>query len=468
MKNKQTKYILLSCGVILVVACLCLGVILLSGLGVSLLWPFEFKEDAEASIPTTETTLPVTPEVSELQEEQNELPDELFEILLQIESEVIQIRGLDQTKPVEKTLISMSELEEIVTNDFFLEYSDQEAEQDVLILAALGLLPEGFNLRDFYLDLYSEQIAGFYDDETEEIYVVQGAEFGGSEKLTYSHEFTHVLQDQVYDLEEGLGLNEEACELDSERCAAVQALIEGDATYTEILWFQTYASREDYFDVMQTFDELESPILDTAPPFMASDLYFPYEKGYVFIEYLYDQDGYDAVDLAYQNPPVSTEQILHPEKYPNDVPQDVALPDLIDVLGNEWQLFDQNVMGEWYTYLILNQAYEEDYWLSEQTASKAAAGWGGDSYAVYLNGNTDEIVFINEVAWDTLADAEEFAEAFEDYADLRWGDSKDEIEGNPTWYGDNSVIIFTRDGDHTLWLLSPNDTILKTILSEFK
>jgi len=468
MKNKRTNYILLSCVIILVVACLCLGVILLSGVGVSLLWPFEFNQDVEVSIPTAETTLPVPPDVSDPQEEQNELPDDLSEILLQIESEVVQIRGLDQTKPVKKTLISMSELEEIVKNDFFLEYSDQEAEQDVLVLSALGLLPEGFELRDFYLDLYSEQIAGFYDDETKEIYVVQGAEFGGSEKLTYSHEFTHVLQDQVYDLEDGLGLNEEDCEEDSERCAAVQALIEGDASYTEFLWFQSYATREDYFELMQTFNEMESPILDTAPPFMASDLYFPYEKGYTFVEYLYEQDGYDAVDLAYQNPPVSTEQILHPEKYPDDVPQVVDLPDLINILGNEWHLFEQNIMGEWYTFLILNQAYEEGFQLSEEIASKAATGWGGDSYAVYLNENTDEVVFVNEVAWDTLADAEEFAEAFQDYADLRWGDSKDEIEGNPTWHEEKSVIVFMRDGDHTIWLISPNDTILTRILSEFK
>jgi len=84
----------------------------------------------------------------------------------------------------------------------------------------------------------------------------------------------------------------------------VQALIEGDASYTEILWFQNYATREDYFGLMETFDEMESPILDNAPPFMASDLYFPYEKGYAFVEYLYEQDGYDTVDLAYQNPPV--------------------------------------------------------------------------------------------------------------------------------------------------------------------
>ena len=99
MKNKRTNYILLSCVTILVVACLCLGVILLSGVGVSLLWPFEFNQDVEVSIPTAETTLPVPPDVSDPQEEQNELPDDLSEILLQIESEVVQIRGLDQTNP---------------------------------------------------------------------------------------------------------------------------------------------------------------------------------------------------------------------------------------------------------------------------------------------------------------------------------------------------------------------------------
>jgi hypothetical protein len=76
----------------------------------------------------------------------------------------------------------------------------------VLILSLLGLLPPDFDLKNFYNQLYSEQIAGFYDSETGEIYVVKGETFGISEKMTYAHEFTHVLQDQTFGFEEGTQL----------------------------------------------------------------------------------------------------------------------------------------------------------------------------------------------------------------------------------------------------------------------
>lgn len=482
MQNKQRNTILLSCGILLVVACLCLGLILASGVGVSLLWPFEFPQDNDASLPTEEIVIPtaeedVDPEETDIaqdsepddqEETDKELPDDLAQKLLRIEEEVIEIRGLDQAKAVEKWLISESELAEIVKNDFFSEFDDDEAKKDVMVLEALGLLPAGFDLKGFYLDLYSEQIAGFYDSEIQQVYVVQGEKFGGSEKLTYSHEFTHVLQDQVYDLDDGLGMNEEACEADTERCAAIQALIEGDASFTEVLWFQEFASRKDYLDVMQAFEDMESPILDAAPPYMTSDLYFPYEYGYAFVQYLYEQEGYKTVDEVYLDPPVSTEQILHPEKYPLDIPTAVPLPDFSDVLGSSWSLYDENVMGEWYTFLILNQAFEEANQLSEGTASDAAEGWGGDTYVVYINEEADKLVFVMEIVWDSVDDANEFTEAFEDYADSRWGDSAGEIDGHPTWQGENRSILFDGGTDHSLWIMAPDETILASILSEFE
>lgn len=472
MENRRTRNILISCGVILIVACLCLGILIISGVGVSLIWPLRFGQESSAVTTTQDQSSPdetITEEPVELEddppdEDTIELPKELSDILYQIESEVTQIRGLTPTEPVDRTLISTEELEQIVAEDFFAEYTDQDVQQDVLILSLLGLLPDDFDLKGFYEELYTEQIAGFYDDEIEEIYVVQGEDFGGSEKLTYSHEFTHVLQDQVYDLDQGLGLNDEDCEADSEKCAAVQSLIEGDASYTEILWFQTYATREDYLDLMETYEDFTSPVLDSAPPYMAADLYFPYENGMAFVEILYEQGGYEAVDAAYVDLPVSTEQILHPEKYPDDRPITVTLPELETVLGENWTLIDQNVMGEWYTYLILNKAYDESHRLSDRTADAAAAGWGGDAYGFYLNDETQEAVFIMDAVWDSINDAEEFAEAFEDYADLRWDPSENRIKGYPAWLDGDLAIVLTLDGNRTTWVMGPSGNIVQDLL----
>ena len=452
-ESNSKKYIILSCGVLLFIACLCLGVVLLSGVGVTLFWPFDFSPESTLSSSPT----PVS-----------ELPDQLASVIAEIESQVSEIRGLNKLEDVEHTLISAEELEQIVVEDFFTDYSDQDATQDVLVLSSLGLLPGEFDLKDFYESLYSEQISGFYDEEAKEIYVVQGQDFGGGEKLTYSHEFTHVLQDQIYGLNEGLGLNEEACEEDSERCAAIQALIEGDASQTEILWFQTHASREDYFDLMDMFELLETPVLDSAPPFMSADLYFPYENGLAFVQFLYDQGGFEAVDNAYLAPPLSTEQILHPEKYPDDVPLQVTLEDLSGVLGSSWTLFDQNVMGEWYTYLILNKSYNQDYQLSESLARDAAEGWGGDAYAFYLDENTNQTIFIMDSIWDTNKDTDEFITAFEHYASKRWEAVAGSSLGADIWQGEGVIVAFWQSGNRTVWVMAPNMELLERIISEIQ
>lgn len=480
MSDQQKKRILISCAVIVVVSCICVGLVLGIGAGAALIWPINPAGSSEQPTPIAATESSVETDITEVPESENEpangsadeiteeLPEEWAEILDEIESQVAQVRGLEASKPVDRELISPDYLEVIVAEDFFSEYTQQDAYQDVVILSTLGLLPDDFDLLGFYNLLYSEQIAGFYDDEIEKIFVVKGSELTGSEKMTYAHEFTHVLQDQVYDLSEGLGLNEDDCEADSEKCAAVQALIEGDATQSELLWFQTYASRQDYLDLLKFYDSLESPALDSAPPYISADLYFPYEKGLTFVEYLFDKGGFDAIDEAYLNPPVSTEQILHPERYPDDVPVVVTLPELRETLNQGWTLLDQNVLGEWYTYLILGKSHESTEMISDDTALDAAEGWGGDAYAFYLNEDTDEVVFILDTVWDTPEDAEDFVEAFYEYASGRWSSLSVTLSDARLWKSTDGFIGFWHEGVRTIWVMAPDQTLLSDILSELQ
>ncbi len=451
-KNKNT--ILISCLVIFVLVTLCLCVIVTIGIGVSLLWPVNFGGEQP-----TETLSP---------DANDNLPQSTLKIVLEIEDQVSADRGLNLLSPVPRTLMTQEELEKIVVEEFFAEYTDEDARQDVLVLSLLGLLPADFDLRNFYNALYSEQIAGFYDRDTGKIYILKGQSFGGSEKSTYAHEFTHVLQDQHFKFDEGLHYNDESCELDSERCAAIQALIEGDASYTEMLWFKSHANLLDYRDLMKDYDEYSSPVFDSAPPFMALDLYFPYEYGYSFVEYLYDMGGFAAVDEAYDDIPLSTEQIMHPERYPWDKPIKVDL-DTFDVkLGSGWSLLDQNIMGEWFTYLILSQAYDPSYRLPEDQGQTAAAGWGGDAYAIYLHEETDEIIFVMDSVWDTPLDADEFVSGVTQYANLRWQPSPSNVESQATWSGQDGNITIIQDGSRVIWVIAPNEELLDTVLVELR
>jgi hypothetical protein len=169
------------------------------------------------------------------------------------------------------------------------------------------------------------------------------------------------------------------------------------------------------------------------------------------------------VDDAFGAVPVSTEQILHPERYPDDLPAAVDLPDLTETLGGNWYLYDQNVMGEWYTFLILNKAYDAAFQLPEETAAAAAEGWGGDAYAFYLNPDTDEVVFVMDTVWDTPEDADEFAAAFIDYASLRW--DLGATSSVRSWTGVDGTVAFWQDGDRTVWVTAPTFEMVSAILS---
>jgi hypothetical protein len=395
------------------------------------------------------TPLPTTEGSSQLD------PDIAAEMDL-IQTQVIALRGLEPSYAVPRELLSPEQLRQNVINDFLSEYTPEDAAQDAAILHLLGLLPADFNLIDFYTELYSEQIAGYYDDEAKAMYVVQGSGFTGSERITYAHEYVHVLQDQVFDFKGSLGFNDEACEEDSERCAGIQALIEGDATVTELEWFSRYASEQDYKDILEFYANFESPVYDSAPHYMQEDFTFPYLFGQTFVEHLMEDGGFDAVDAAFANVPVSTEQILHPDKYPEDTPIPVSLPDLSQALGEGWEEVERNVMGEWYTYLILAHGYDADTRVEDKEALTASEGWGGDTYLVYYNAQIDRYAFVMRSVWDAPRDLTDFYEGMLEYAEKRWGKPESETKELTAWSVEDLYTSLYRDDTYVTWIIAPD------------
>jgi hypothetical protein len=488
--DNTTRRILASCGVILLVICVCLSFATISGAGL-----FILNRSQASAPPIVEPSLPSqstrsNPTVESLEPEiatqspaegtngsptsqptlqegstgtQSSLPVEITRQMDEIQKEVIDLRELQPNQPVERELLTPEQLRQRVIEDFLKDYSKEEARNDAISLAAFGLLTPNFDLYDLHVDLLSEQVAGFYDDETKKMYIVQGEGFQGPERLTYAHEYDHALQDQNYDIENGLNFNDKACEKDTERCAAVQSLLEGDASLLEIEWLSTYASPQDLAEIQRFYSNYQSPVYDSAPAFLKEDFIFPYTYGQTFVNYLHDEGGWRTVDQAYKNPPVSTEQILHPEKYPNDTPVSVSLPDLSGSLGEGWQEVDQGIMGEWYTYLILAFGLDQHARIGEAEAQAAAAGWGGDAYEVYHNEQKDQTVMVLQTTWDSQKEATEFSKAFQQYADARFGSSKGSSSGGQTWEIPGTYLQFHVNGLTTTWLQAPNSATAQSV-----
>jgi hypothetical protein len=383
----------------------------------------------------------------------------------EIQLDVNSIRGLKMKTDLQRALMTPEKLKDTVVNEFFADYTPEDAKKDVKVLSTLGLLEPNFDLRQFYLDLYSEQIAGYYDSTTKEMYVIAGKDFGGLERITYAHEFTHVLQDQNYDMENGLKLNEEYCKNETEYCAAVTALVEGDATLTEQFWFLQYSTDLDKDQVSKFQQTYSSPVYDSAPAYMKKDFLFPYQEGFAFVNQLYGRKKWQAIDDAFMHPPTSTEQILHPEKYPKENPVLVEIPDLLPTLGSGWTEIDRNVMGEWYTYLILSSAVKPQYRMDDAEARVASTGWGGDTYVYYTSADSKDYLFTWHSNWDTSHDSDEFYSLSRNYGSTRWGIPLNESDTSVTWSSTTDGFITIRKaGNDVLWGMSTTEGTLKSVL----
>jgi hypothetical protein len=375
----------------------------------------------------------------------------------EIESQVIQLRGILPSESVNRSLLTSDQLHERVIHDFLGDYTKEDATQDVRLLSLLGLIEPGIDLWQLYADLLTEQIAGFYDTETDEMIVICGSGFGGVERLTYAHEYTHALQDQTYDIRDGLQYNDDACDVDSERCFAIQALVEGDATLLQEQWLRTFARDEDRSDLLDFFAGFDMPVFDGAPPYIQSELTFPYFWGLHFIRTLYLDGGWAAVDNAYQNPPLSSEHILHPERYPEDSPVALISPNVSDALSSDWEMTAHNVLGEWSTRMVLNE------YLPIDRASLAAEGWGGDLLLSFYQEEDTVNAFVMITQWDTMRDAHEFYAAFLDYGLSRYGEPERPSSTSAQWIYEDGVSYFERVSNQTIWILAPDEQTLEVL-----
>ncbi len=411
------------------------------------------------SDPTPTDTLPQTPTAPANEAEGTADPtngandpnieDPFAAIRQEIETNVIEIRGLPQLEAVMPTALTPAELRERLETDLNEDYSPEESRLDVLTLSAFDFLARDFDLYNFTIDLLTEQIAGFYDPETNEFVVISSDEatFGGLEQFTYAHEFVHALQDQHFELDL---LSDD--DLDSEAAFALRALVEGDATLAQTLYVtQGYFSQEQLLEILEAAGSIDSTILDSAPPFLAAELEFPYIAGLEFVQTLYDQGGYTAVNEAWENLPQSTEQIIHPERYlSGDAPQIVSVEPLTDTLGVGWQRLDEDTFGEFYLRQYLVQQ------LDGATADTAATGWGGDRYTVYWNEETESIVMVFKLAWDTVADGEEFFAAYEGYpANLFGTSATPQPDDGLCWQGIDVICLY-QVGSETMIVRAPD------------
>jgi hypothetical protein len=348
-----------------------------------------------------------------------------------------KLRQIPFKHQVQREITKREQMKALLLKEFDEDMTPAEFRANEMAMKAFGLVPRTLDLKPLLIQVYSEEIAAFYDPKTKTMHLIEEPEsqaksaptllerllgkkagFDKDEnKTVIAHELTHALADQHYDLE---AIHQEA-KNDDDRSLAVSALIEGEATLAMM-----GASMDDWDGAKVTkipAEDLDrgmsflSPFLSIlgggktlkqAPPIIVESMVFPYLRGMVFVTKLVNDGGWRAVDEAYRNPPVSTEQILHPEKYKAkpDLPMTIDLGNLKP--GDPWRELGRNVMGEMQLAIMLQR----------QGGKAAAAGWDGDRYAVFESPE-EKLGLVWLSTWDTEDDAREFARAYTRYQTSR-------------------------------------------------
>ena len=405
----------------------------------------------------------------------------------QVLKETSEIRELTILRPVKSSAQSRTEIERMLIKNLDEQMTLADMHATEVSLRKFGLAPGDFEYRPFIIKLLTEQVAGYYDPKIQEFHLADWLELEG-QKPVMAHELTHALQDQHFNLRRF----EKWPRGDSDAELAVHALVEGDATLAMTIYMAKNPLVALAFSRSLT-SGVATEQFNQAPRAMRESLIFPYMQGMEWATQLYRRGGWTMVSNAFTRLPLSSEQILHPEKYFNyERPIKVVLPDLTGLLnaGSDstasiqqsvvstqppsgtagvspapvrarvsgggptthsqrrtarrglptanrplstvgWHRVDSDVNGEWSYYLILDQFLN-----APAESRRAAAGWAGDRYALY-EGPKGQVFLAQVAVWDTENDAREFFDAYVKRTELRYPGAK-AVESSP-------------DSEHRVW-----------------
>ena len=335
--------------------------------------------------------------------------------------QVSEITGLKQLTPVKKTLRSRDEIRAYVLREMDEEKNPAERYAEARSAEAFGLIPKGFALDDFMVDLLTEQIAGLYDPKAREFYIADWIPID-DQRMVMAHELTHALQDQHFQIESWV----KAARPNDDAELARESVLEGSAMAAMIdyLLKGTGHSVEDLPAIdpsLFTGDMSKSPKLQEAPQFLKDAMIFPYFGGLTFSTAILKPSGWNGLSAVFAKPPVSSQQIMHPDVYKSGrVPTAVTIPSFQKLVGADWTKIDENVMGEFGWMEILKQ------FLGEKTAKPLAAAWDGDRYALYEQKQTKRLILVARLHLDNEEHAAKFFGLYSGALEKKYGARQNE------------------------------------------
>jgi len=322
--------------------------------------------------------------------------------------------------------------------------SPEEWEAERKAMVQWGLLAPDFRLKEFVLDLLTEQAAGYYDPKQQTFFIADWLP-QLVQKPVMAHELVHALQDQHYNLQKNFDLVKDQADLSLAR----KALIEGDAMAVMLVYLLeplglTMEDLPDMGTLLQGSASLlgdQFQVYTRAPLILRQQLLFPYVHGLAFVKAALAHGGWPGLQRVYQHPPVSTQQIMHPETYFAEtpvLPNEVTLHIPEGALSPAWTKLKRDVLGEFFLSVILLQ------FLPEEEAQQSAAGWRGDRYELFEQHDSGRLLLVCVTVWNTPAEAATFFQSYHKLLALKY----------PSWQiqvlEDHSGHIWQQEQTHVI------------------
>lgn len=305
---------------------------------------------------------------------------------------VSQLRGVKASRPVPGVKLERDALVGRVKDKALREYPADALRREGQLLQLFGFAPASFDYLNEMMTLLEQQLEGFYEPKNGTMYLA--ADLKGKEaQATLAHELVHALQDQNWDLKSRSSYRPGK----GDETLALACLAEGDATSLMMDFIMAEQGRTALDLPEETVRELMANGMtagpsSSVPHILRTTLIAPYSDGLGFVHALRRKGGWPMVDQAWANPPVTTEQILHVDKWQSHEPPIAITVPSANALGPGWKLDDEDTFGE------LGFALTFEEWIDPPTSRLISAGWGGDRSAIYTKG--DDIAFIVHERYD--------------------------------------------------------------------
>jgi len=376
-----------------------------------------------------------------------DLPPEMRQQIAELIGTTEELRGLAFLRPPTIVVVTPEELEARVRVS--IEEDVEDVPADEALLKLLGLLDGEVDLLQLYLDLYGEQVGGFYDGDTGELVVPAEDSFSSYQKSTLVHELTHALTDQRF------GFNDAYERLiDEDRFDEAMGflpVIEGDASLTELFYIQSLAVDEQQALLQELF-AADSAVFDGAPAYLQNSLIFPYREGLAFVQRAFELGGFDEVNRLYVEPPVSSEQIINPRDYQQDFP--VAV-EVVEAAVTGYDVVFRSTWGQLGFDLMFDQVLGG--------VEEAGDGWGGDGYVQWFDGS--EAALVIEFVGDAPDDLDEMRDALLRYVPAAMAvEGGEEADGGVVFEGDDFAFVRVA-GDSLFFVAAGDPTVGRQIIS---